>query len=107
MKLLSMKASLSGGWMIDLAEVQKMANLARLEVGEEKAREYAQQLQRVLAEFEIISRIPTEGVEPLITPTEIESYWREDENRKEVTTEELLANAPDRIGNLFRVPPVI
>lgn len=92
---------------MDLAEINKIALLARLEIGPEKAREHAEQLERVLSHFEQIAQVETKGVEPLITPTEIEMYWRDDEVVQEVTTEEILSNAPDKIGNLFRVPPVI
>lgn len=93
--------------MLDLEEIKKIALLARLEVTPEKAKEHAEQLKRVLKHFEQIAQVETTGVEPLITPTEIEVYWREDEVIQELSTEEILSNAPDKIGNLFRVPPVI
>lgn len=93
--------------MISLAEIEKIALLARLEISSEKAKEHAEQLQRVLNHFEQIAQVKTDGVEPLITPTEIETYWREDEVIQELTPDEILSNAPDKIGNLFRVPPVI
>jgi aspartyl-tRNA(Asn)/glutamyl-tRNA(Gln) amidotransferase subunit C len=93
--------------MIGLAEIEKIALLARLELSSEAAKEHAEQLQRVLNHFEQIAQVKTEDVEPLITPTEIEIYWRDDVVFQELSTEEILANAPDRIGNLFRVPPVI
>ena len=57
--------------------------------------------------FEQIAQVNTDGIEPLITPTDIETFWREDEVIQELTPEEILENAPDKIGNLFRVPPVI
>lgn len=93
--------------MITIAEIEKIAKLARLEVAPERAKELADQLQRVLKHFEQIAQVETKGVEPLITPTEIETYWREDLVEQELTPEEILSNAPDKIGHLFRVPPVI
>ena len=93
--------------MINSAEIEKLALLARLEVSPQKAQELAEQLQRVLKHFEQIAQVDTKGVEPLVTPSEIETYWREDVVVQELTTEEILSNAPDKIGNLFRVPPVI
>jgi len=93
--------------MITIAEIEKIAKLARLEVAPERAKELADQLQRVLKHFEQIAQVDTKGVEPLITPTEIETYWREDIVAQELTPEEILSNAPDKIGHLFRVPPVI
>ncbi len=93
--------------MLNSKDIEKIASLARLEMSPEKIKEHAEQMQRVLKYFEQIAQVPTEGVEPLVTPTEIENYWREDEVLQELTPEEILANAPDKIGNLFRVPPVI
>lgn len=96
-----------GDSVIDLGEIKKIALLARLEVTPEKASEYALQLQKVLNHFDQIAQVNTDGIEPLLTPTEIETYWREDIVSHELTPNEIVANAPDKIGHLFRVPPVI
>lgn len=93
--------------MLGLAEIEKIALLARLEISPNKAKEHAERLQSVLKYFEQIAQVNTDGIEPLITPTDIETFWREDEVIQELTPEEILENAPDKIGNLFRVPPVI
>lgn len=93
--------------MIDKKTIEHIAKLARLQITETEAQEYSQQLAKALNHFEQISKINTEGVEPLITPTEIESFWREDEPRAEFTAEEMTGNAPDKAGNLFKVPPVV
>lgn len=93
--------------MIDKKQLEHIAKLARLDVTESEAAEYAAQLSKALAYFEQISKIETKGIEPLITPTEIESYWREDHANKEYTAEEMVCNAPQKTGNLFTVPPVV
>lgn len=93
--------------MIDQKTIEHIAKLARLDVTAEEAQEYSAQLSKALGFFEQISKVDTKGVEPLITPTEIEAYWREDEPKSEFTAEEITANAPDRMGNLFKVPPVV
>lgn len=87
--------------------IEKIAKLARLDVPEKQLEEYSKQLSVVMQYFEQITKVETGKVEPLITPAEIEVYWREDEVKQELTSEEILANAPDKMGNLFRVPPVI
>ena len=61
----------------------------------------------VIQHFEKISQVDTKGVEPLITPVEIEAFWREDEAKQSFTADEMTANAPARAGNLFKVPPVV
>lgn len=57
--------------------------------------------------FDKISNLPTDGIEPLVTPTEIENFWREDKNENNYTPEEMVANAPSKQGSLFKVPPVV
>lgn len=93
--------------MIDLKTIHRIAQLARLQVNENEAQQYANQLTKVLTHFQEISKIETSNVEPLITPTEITLNLRDDVAKHEFSTEELLKNAPDKMGQLFKVPPVI
>ena len=93
--------------MIDQKTIEHIAKLARLNVSPEDAVEYGEQLTKVLNHFQQIAKIDTSGIEPLVTPIEIDFYTREDEARHESTTAEMLANAPDKAGNLFKVPPVV
>ncbi|MNJ91015.1 Glutamyl-tRNA(Gln) amidotransferase subunit C [compost metagenome] len=93
--------------MIDKKTIEHIAKLSRLHVTEQEATEYSAQLSKALEYFEQISKIDTKGIEPLITPTEIEDFWREDEAKSEYTAEEMTENAPARAGNLFKVPPVV
>lgn len=93
--------------MIDEKDVQHIAQLARLKISAEDALIYADQLSKVLSHFDKISKIDTTGVEPLVTPSEIEIYLRNDEVIKDETTEQLMKNAPEKSGHLFKVPPVV
>ena len=93
--------------MIDAKTIEQISYLARLKISAEEATEYGQQLTKVLEHFQQISEINTDGIEPLVTPAEIEFYARPDESCRETTTEEILANAPEKAGNLFKVPPVV
>lgn len=93
--------------MIDQKTIQKIAQLARLKVNAEEAAEYGDQLSKVLTHFQQISKIDTTNIEPLVTPTEIEFFVREDNSAQDISTEDMLKNAPDRAGNLFKVPPVV
>ncbi|MGE3758303.1 MAG: Asp-tRNA(Asn)/Glu-tRNA(Gln) amidotransferase subunit GatC [Pseudobdellovibrionaceae bacterium] len=93
--------------MINNETVEHIAKLARLEISDNEAREYSDQLTKILEYFNQISKVDTKGVEPLVTPSEMETYWREDVVIKETTAEDIVANAPARSGNLFKVPPVV
>lgn len=87
--------------------IQKIANLARLQLTPEQANEFSEQLSKIILHFDEISSINTEGVEPLITPSDIEYTLREDVVKQNFHAEEMVANAPDKQGNLFKVPPVV
>lgn len=93
--------------MIDQKTIQHIAKLARLKVSPEEAEEYGQQLTKVLAHFQQISKIDTTGVEPLVTPVEVDFFARADQVVTENSTAEILQNAPEKGGNLFKVPPVV
>lgn len=92
---------------IDPKAVTHIAKLARLHVTTQEVEEYSQQLSKVLEHFKQISQVKTDGIEPLVTPTDVEEFWREDVAKKETTTEEIIQNAPQKTGNLFTVPPVV
>ena len=93
--------------MIDPKTVEHIAKLARLHISEDDAKTYSQHLSNVLKYFEEISKVKTDNVEPLVTPTDFEAFWRPDVAVKELTAEEIVANAPQKTGNLFTVPPVV
>lgn len=93
--------------MIDQKTIEQIAKLARLNLKPNEADYYAAQLSKVLDHFQNISKIDTGGVEPLVTPSEIEYYARPDEVVKVNSAEEIVANAPEKAGHLFKVPPVV
>lgn len=93
--------------MIDKKSIEHIAKLARLQISEAEAIEFSQQMEKILQNFKQIEKIDTNGIEPMITPTEIEAYWREDQVKQEFKPEDMVANAPERAGNLFKVPPVV
>jgi aspartyl-tRNA(Asn)/glutamyl-tRNA(Gln) amidotransferase subunit C len=90
-----------------MIDVKKVGELARLHIQPEDEAKYQTQLSAIFKYFEDVAQIDTNGIEPLVTPSEIEQVWRADEKKTELTTEEALANAPEKSGQLFRVPPVV
>lgn len=90
-----------------MIDVKKVAQLARLQISPAEETMYQSQLSAIFKYFEDVSNINTDGVEPLITPSEIEQVWREDKVVSQISPEQALQNAPEKSGNLFRVPPVV
>jgi aspartyl-tRNA(Asn)/glutamyl-tRNA(Gln) amidotransferase subunit C len=52
-----------------------------------------------------VSELDLSDVPPTAHPLEIQNAWAEDEPAPCLTHDEAFANAPDREGDLFRVPP--
>lgn len=92
---------------VDLKTIQHIAKLSRLHVNETQAQQFAEQLTKIMGFFDKVSALSTEGIEPLVTPTDIENFWRDDKVENDYTAEEMVANAPARQGTLFKVPPVV
>ena len=93
--------------MISEDEVTRVARLARLSLGPNEAKELAADLSTILKHFEQVAKVNTENVEPLVTPTDIQQFWREDVVVPWESAEVAMTNAPEVVGNLFKVPPVV
>lgn len=87
--------------------IRKIAHLARLNLTAEEAAEFSEQLSKVISHFDEISALDTAGIEPLIAPSHIDYTTREDLAQQNYSAEEMVNNAPDKQGNLFKVPPVV
>lgn len=93
--------------MVTPEVVKKIAELSRLEVSEQDVATLTTQLSAIFSHFEQLNKVVTTGVEPLVTPSPIEQFFREDDVSDEFGAEGALSNAPERQGNLFKVPPVV
>ena len=92
---------------ITLAAVEHVAQLARLALAPEEKERMRSQLDAILTYIDKLSRLDTEGVEPTSHAIPIVNVMREDEVRPCFPADDMLANAPDRDGDLFRVPKII
>ncbi|MBI4608932.1 MAG: Asp-tRNA(Asn)/Glu-tRNA(Gln) amidotransferase subunit GatC [Candidatus Rokubacteria bacterium] len=90
-----------------LAEVEHVARLARLDLSEAEKERMRSQLDAILTYIDKLRRLETEGVEPMSHAVPIVNVMREDEVRPCFSVGEMLANAPERDGDLFRVPKII
>jgi aspartyl-tRNA(Asn)/glutamyl-tRNA(Gln) amidotransferase subunit C len=70
----------------------------------EKARE---QLSNILENFEVLKEIDTTNVPPTAQSIHLQNVLREDSPRESLPMEDVLANAPDREGDLFKLRPVL
>jgi aspartyl-tRNA(Asn)/glutamyl-tRNA(Gln) amidotransferase subunit C len=88
-------------------EVEHVALLGRLELDEQEIDRFTQQLNSVLEYFEQLRKIDTQGVPPTSHVIPLTNVMREDEPAASLPVEDILANAPSRIAETFRVPKVV
>jgi aspartyl-tRNA(Asn)/glutamyl-tRNA(Gln) amidotransferase subunit C len=88
-------------------EVIHIATLCRLGLSEEELEKMRLELSHILEQFEVLKQVDTEGVPPTGHSVALESVMREDEPGPSLPREEVLANAPQREGEFFRVRPVL
>ncbi|MFN2467761.1 MAG: Asp-tRNA(Asn)/Glu-tRNA(Gln) amidotransferase subunit GatC [Gaiellaceae bacterium] len=86
-------------------EVLHVARLARLELSEDELVRFGEQLSAILEAVGKVAELDLGDVEPTAHPLELANVWAEDEPLPSLGVEEALANAPERDGDFFRVPP--
>ena len=86
-------------------EVLHVAQLARLELTDDEVTRFQEQLSAILGAVSKVSELDLRDVPPTAHPLEISNAWADDEPRPCLSLDEVFANAPDRDGDLFRVPP--
>jgi aspartyl-tRNA(Asn)/glutamyl-tRNA(Gln) amidotransferase subunit C len=90
---------------IDREQLLHVAHLARLELREDEAERLEGQLNDILEAVSKVSELDLSDVPPTSHPLEVVNVWRDDEPEPCLSSEEALANAPEREGDFFKVPP--
>lgn len=93
--------------MISEDTIKKIADLARLSLTKEEIALYSKQLGAVLEHVSQLSKVNTEGIAPMVTATDMAFTHRNDEVVVGGEGAWATANAPEKSGNLFKVPPVL
>lgn len=92
---------------IGAEEVRHVAELARLGLDDYEVETMAGQLGRILHYMEKLRELDTEAVEPTAHVLALRNVWREDEPGPTLSTDEALANAPEREDGCFKVPKIV
>ena len=88
-------------------EVLHIARLARLGLTEAEVDRLSEQLSNILENFEILQKVDTGDVPPTAQSIALQNVMRDDEVTPSLPADEILANAPRREGDCFRVRPVL
>ncbi len=92
---------------ITIKDVEHVAALARLELGDEEKEQFTSQLNAILAYADKLKELDTEAVEPTSHVLKLANVMRDDAARPSWPVEEALRNAPDEEDGQFKVPPVL
>jgi aspartyl-tRNA(Asn)/glutamyl-tRNA(Gln) amidotransferase subunit C len=93
--------------VISRQDVEHVARLSRLALSDAEIEKMREQLAAILAHIDTLRALDTEQVEPTSHAVPMENVMREDEPRPCLPQEAMLANAPDRSTDFFRVPRII
>lgn len=93
--------------MLSLQDVQRIAQLARLELSGPEAEAMAGQMNAILAMVDQMSALPTDGIEPMSHPQEVTQPLREDAVTEYDRRDAVQAIAPRVEDGLYLVPKVI
>ncbi|MEJ2210045.1 MAG: Asp-tRNA(Asn)/Glu-tRNA(Gln) amidotransferase subunit GatC [Anaerolineae bacterium] len=92
---------------LSLAQVEHVANLARLALTEEEKELFREQLSSILAYAQRLQSLDTDDIPPTATVLPLQNILRDDEVQPSLARDDALANAPDREGAFFRVPVIL
>lgn len=88
-------------------DVRYVANLARMELTDEEAAAYGEQLGKVLGHVGQLSKLDLDGVEPTAHANPIFDILRVDATLPGLSKEAGLSNAPRQVNGLFAVTKVL
>ncbi len=93
--------------MIDIDQVRKVANLARLQLTEAEQQQFTGQLNRILEYVQQLDELDTTDVAPTTRAIEVSNITRPDQLEVFAEREAILASAPDREEDFFKVPKIL
>ena len=92
---------------IDKETIYKVADLARIEIGDHEVEVLQADMNKILTFMEKLNELDTSHVEPLVYMNPEVNVWREDVVIQELTVEEGLKNAAVHNEEFFFVPKIL
>ena len=92
---------------LNIETVRRIARLARLRLTPEEEQRYASQLSAVLDYAARLQQVDTSGISPTASVLGLQAPLRPDAIRASPARDQILANAPQPEGGMFRVPRVL
>jgi aspartyl-tRNA(Asn)/glutamyl-tRNA(Gln) amidotransferase subunit C len=88
-------------------DVLHIALLARLGLTETEVERLSEQLSDILENFEVLQQVDTSDIPPTAHSIALQNVTRDDDVATSLPPSEILANAPRKDGDFFRVKAVL
>ena len=88
-------------------EVQHIATLCRIALSPQELEQLRGQLSHILEQFQVLEELDTEQMEPTSHSVNLRTVMRGDEVEPCLDKEQVMANAPRREGDFFKVNVVL
>jgi aspartyl-tRNA(Asn)/glutamyl-tRNA(Gln) amidotransferase subunit C len=89
-------------------DVDKVANLARLELSEEEKKHLHSEMGNIVEYVDMLAELDLEGIEPTAHAMPLTNVLRKDVEKESFPRDEMLANAPETVDDeLIKVHQVI
>ena len=88
-------------------EILHIADLAHLNLEEDKIENYLLNLQEILNFANIVNKENVDGLDVTIGMNEAKNVFRKDEIKEFENIEGLMQNAPEQAQNMFKIPKVL
>ncbi|RJF73114.1 Asp-tRNA(Asn)/Glu-tRNA(Gln) amidotransferase subunit GatC [Deinococcus cavernae] len=93
--------------MIDAAQIEHLASLARLQLTPDEQTAMHEDLTRVLGYFEQLNEVNTDGVEEMQRPVNLVNVLRDDVPGQAFDPAVVAALAPEMQGGQIRIPRTV
>lgn len=88
-------------------EVLHIARLARLGISETEVEKAREELSNILENFEVLQQVDTSGVPPTTQSITLQNVMKDDEASASLPRTQILANAPQKEEDFFKVRAVL
>ena len=94
---------------IDKETLNKIAHLSRLEISESEADQVLKDMTNIVTFVEKLNEVNTDETRTCryVLRGMLKNQMRDDVEKDLLPREQFLSNAPDQIGGMIRVPPVL
>lgn len=92
---------------ISREEVEHVAHLARLHLGDTELQKMTAQLDTILSYVQKLEEIDTENLPPTTHAFSVSNAFREDEVRESLSQQDALSCSPQHSEEMFHVPRII